>query len=229
MAPSGRQRNSGVASRLSHAPTSLPPYQTLSHPLNQEARQALHDLPKTHRLDGLMSHLSNVNENLTQVAGDVNYRYLRKSVAHQKRKARRQGNDEGDENDDQALEEMRSNVERMTTRLEEGVRKTIDAKAAVESVQSALKELHTNIVSSQSAVRPSQNALGTGQPSQKRHRRAAELSDDDDNSNNEEDSSQVQPLGLLKRKITEFSSEYEDLSMRNRYGIADTLRSLTCQ
>ena len=222
MAPSGRQRNSGVASRLSHAPVSLPPYQTLSNPLNQEARQALHDLPKTHRLDGLMSHLSNVNENLTQVAGDVNYRYLRKSVAHQKRKARRQGNDEGDENDDQALEEMRSNVEGMTTRLEERVRKTIDAKAAVEGIQNALKELHTNIVSSQSAVRPSQNALGTSQPSQKRHRRDADLSDDD-NSNNEEDSSQVQPLGLLKRKITEISSEYENLSMRNRYGIADLL------
>lgn len=226
MAPSGRQRNSGVANRLSHAPTSLPPYKTPSNPLDQNAQRALHDLPKTHRLDGLMLHLSNVNESLTQAAGDVNYRYLRKSVAHQKRKARRQENDEVDDDDDQALEEMRSNVEGMTTRLEEGVRKIIDAKAAVEGIQSALKELHTNVVSSQGVVQPSQNTLGTSQPTQKRRRRAVELSDDD--SKSEEDSNQFQPLGHFKRKITEFTSEYENLSMRNRCVIANTLILLIC-
>ena len=217
MAPSGRPRNSGVVNRLSHAPSSLPPYQAPSNPLNQDAQRALHDLPKTHRLDSLVSHLSNANESLAQVAGDVNYRYLKKSITHQKRKAKRQGNDEGEEDNDEALEGMKSTVEEMTTWLEEGIRKIIDAKAAVENIQGALKELHTNVVSSQGAAPASQTTLGASQPGQKRRRQTMDTNDDD--SNVEEALTQVQPFGLLKQKIIEFSSEYENLSLQNKYAI----------
>lgn len=214
MVLSKRSRNSAISSRPSSKSTSLPPYQAPAHPLNQDAQRAFRELPKNHRLDGLISHLSNAGEHLTQVAGDLNYRHLRHATAHQKRKARRQGNDEACEEDDQALEEMQSNVDEMTAKFEEGVRRIIDAKVAVESVQIALKEIHTNVASSQAAVQPSQSTHSISQPRQKRHRPAVDSSDEE--SGAEEVSDQSQPLGVFKGKITKYNSEYENLSVQNR-------------
>lgn len=215
MAPSGRGRRSGAATTSNISRTSLPPYEPLANPLVHDAQRALNELPRTHRLDGLKKHLLQATHSLTTVAGDVNDRYYKKLEAHRKHKARRQ--DRHEEGDDEAgervLEEMRVIVDEMTGSLEESVRKIIDAKAAVEGTEVALKDLSANISNGGGAVMPTQSTLGASQFTQKKRRRDP---DSDGEDSDDQDDSNPCPSGLLKRKMKEYNSNYQTLSMRNK-------------
>lgn len=217
MAPSGRGRRSGPTATLSNDPTPLPPYQPPSNPLTPDFQRALNELPRTHRLDGLKKHLHQATQSLTTVAGDVNDRYYKKLEAYRKHKARGQEKNEGedDEAGELALEEMRVTVDKMTSNLEESVRKTIDAKAAVEGIEVALREVSANISSGGGAVVPTQSTLGASQfRPRKRQRDAGSESEDSDGL---QDSNPAHPSGLLKRKMTEYNSNYQNISLRNKF------------
>lgn len=223
MAPSRRGRTLAVANSSNHGPAVLPLYQPLSNPLNQEAQHELRNLHKTHRLDGLKSHLSKANERLVQAAGDVSVCYLTNSIMYEKRKARRLENKENDEDnaqdaneDTRMITKMKSNTESMLKSLEEQVMKTIDAKASVEEIEAALKGLDALAPNGQGANAPTQSTLGVSQPRDKRRQRGSDSSGSE--SDHEHDPSQIQPpLNVLKRKINQFHSEYDNLSMRDRW------------
>lgn len=217
MAPSGRGRRSGTTAILSNEPTPLPPYQPPSNPLTPDFQRALNDLPRTHRLEGLKKHLHQATQSLTTVAGDVNDRYYKKLEAYRKHKARRQdkNEEEDDEASERALEEMREVVDKMTSSLEESVRKAIDAKAAVEGIEVALREVGANISSGGGAVVPTQSTLGASQFRQRKRQRDAGSESED--SDGQQDSNPAHPLGLLKRKMTEYNSSYQNISMRNKF------------
>ena len=229
MSSSARPRQSATGQRPNRGPAFLPVYQPPTNPLNEAAQRALHDLPRTHNLANLTKHLQIANDTLTNAAGDVNDRYQRKAVYQQKQNARRaaQGNDEEDDEGNRAVEEMREKVDEMTSRMEESVRKVIDARAIVASVELALRELDTNVAAGNGAIAPTQSTLGA---SQFRQRRRVQGEDAD----SEDESSQeviVGPTSLLKRKITEQQTEYEGLSMRDRYApyYSSTIIQLTTQ
>lgn len=230
MAPSGRGRRSGTTTASGSFPTPIPPYQRPANPLTPGAQRAFNELPRTHRLEGLKKHLHQATHSLTTVAGDVNDRYYKKLEAHRKHKARRQGKNEDDDDDagDQTLEEMRVMVDQMTRSLEESVRKMIDGKAAVDGIEAALREISTNISSGGGVVVPTQSTLGASQfrPS----KRQRDPDSDGEDSDSQEDSNQTHPLGLVKRKMTEYNSNYQNLSMRHKFVASargSSARSLT--
>lgn len=215
MAPSGRGRRSGTTVTSSNRPTPLPPYQPPTNPLNPDAQRALNEIPRTHRLDGLKKHLQQATHSLTTVAGDVNDRYYKKLEALRKHKARRQErNEEDDEASERVLEEMRVTVDEMTGSLEESVRKMIDAKAAVEGIELALRDISANVASGGGAVVPTQSTLGASQFRQSKRQRDP---DSDGEDSDDQDSNQTHPMGLLKRKMTEYNSNYQNLSMRHKF------------
>ena len=218
MAPPRRPRQTDPSSRTTVRFTSLPPYQPPAHPLNTNAQRALHDLPRSHRVDGLKTHLTQAINSLTAAAGDINDRSQHKSANHQKRKARRLarddvGPDEEENDTDHAVDKLQESVAELTAALEQRVRKIVDAKAAVENVTTVLRELDSNLSNAQGVIAPTQSTLGASQLREKRRRPNVDLSDEEDEA---EQSSPRGPLGAFKHKIDNFHSEYENSSKRHR-------------
>lgn len=226
MATPRRPRQTNPSGRSTIRSTPLPRYQPPTHPLKPNAQRAFHELPRSHRIDGLQTHLSQAINSLTAAAGDINDRSQNKIANHQKRKARRQARDgvapggdgdgDGDEDEngsDRAVEEMRENVAGLTAELEQRVRKIVDARAAVENVATVLRDLDANLSSNgQGTMAPTQSTLGASQLREKRRRPNVNLSDEEE----EEEPGPMGPLGGFKQKIDKFHSEYENLSMRHR-------------
>lgn len=222
MASSGRTRRSNTVSRPSRGPTLLPPYQPPANKLNDAAQRALHNLPNTHRLDGLHHRLKHASDLLCNNAGELNDRYQQKAAGHQKRQARRRAQGAADDDDDDSnVEKMKHDVKEMTGRMEQSMRMIIDAKAAVDGVEGALKELDANIMAGRGAVAPTQSTLGASQFRQKGRKRGVE-SDDEESEQSEDEVPASQALGdgptiWWRRKAAENSDTYEGLSMHNRY------------
>ena len=225
MASLGRARQSNTVSRPNRRPVELPPYQPPANKLNDAAQRALHNLPNNHRLDGLHKRLKQANVVLSNTAGEINDRYHQKAVLHQRRQARRRAQgleDDEEEEDDPAVEKLRGEVEDMTSRIEQSVRMVIDSKAAVEEVEKSLKELDANITAGRGAIAPTQSTLGASQFRQRRRKRRAESDDNDEEEESENDAGASQVIGdgpalLLKQKVAEHKSAYEEMSMQQLY------------
>lgn len=187
MALSGRARQSNAASKPNRGPTALPPYQPPANKLNNAGQRALHSLPSNHRLDGLQKRLKHANTVLSNTAGELNDRYQQKAAAHQRRQARRRAQGAEDDEADEDVEKMQLGVEGMTDRMEQSVRMIIDARAAVEGVDTALRELDTNISAGGGAVAPTQSTLGASQFRHKRRKPEAEPDDDEDEDEDEDE------------------------------------------
>ena len=223
MASSARSRQSATASRQSRGPTQLPIYQPPIHPLNEKGRRALEYIPRSHNLDGLKERLQTASTALQNNAADINERYQSKADFHHKRRARKaqQGVEDEDEEAERVVEEMREKVQDLTAKMEEGVRRIIDAQATVEAMETALAEVHSNVVAGGGAVAPTQSTLGASQFRPRRRRRGGEIDEEDsefeDEGSQRGDQENAGPSGLLKRKLEEHATKYENLSLRTRY------------
>ena len=144
-----------------------------------------------------------------------------KRVKLEKARNRRekQGSQEGEDDEDQALEKLRDETDSITTQLEGSVRKIIDASAEVEGVEQALTELNANVAAGRGQIVPTQSTLGASQFRQQRRRRVADESDEDSEFEND-DSQQAgngdSALDVLKRKIDEQRAAYTSMSMAER-------------
>jgi len=220
---SARSRPSAAANRTLRGPTPLPAYQHPTHPLNQQAQYALHDLPRNHKLTSLQSRLKIANSHLTQAAADINDRLQEKSAVVERRQKKRepqQNSQESNDDDNRGLDEMRQMTNVMTDRLEAKVRDVIDASAEVEGVERALGELDANVTAGRGALAPTQSTLGASQFRETRRRRGAVDEDEDEEAEGEADSQPiVEPqsaVETLKRKIGEQRSAYQAESMSSR-------------
>lgn len=219
---SSRSRPSVTAARQSRVHTALPAYQAPQHPLNENAQRALQNLPRDHKLDTLKQRLRVANNHLTHAAADVNDRYQVKYAENDKRKRRleKQASQEGNEAQDALLDAMREKTDEMTDRLEEGIRKIIDAGAEVDGMEKALRELQENVANGGGRVAPTQSTLGASYNRSAR-RRQSPRSGDENSELEEEDSQMVgendSAMGVLKRKIGEQRAAYQNLSMSSRY------------
>lgn len=222
--------------RPSRGPTPLPPYEPPSHPLTPAAQRALQALPRTHKLDRLKRHLDVSNNSLTEMAGEVNDRYWQRADYHRRRKARRaqQGIDDGveEEGRDRTLEQMRETVDGMTEKMEEGVRRMIDAKAAVDGVENALVEVAGNVARGNGAVAATQSTLGASQFRQGRRRRGGGHNDDEgsefeDEPSQEDGQENVGPTQVLQKKLEDHRMRYNTLPLRNRCVVYPSRRLYT--
>ena len=122
----------------------------------------------------------------------------------------------------------------LTDAMEEGIRKVIDARAAVEATETALKEIRGNVAAGGGTAALTQSTLGASQFRKGRKRRRREDVDDDDEEEDEEEDEQDEegdsqvggsgPTVLLKRKLKQHEENYENLPLRTRY---DTRHSPT--
>ena len=221
MAPA-RSRPSAAPERQNRGPLTLPSYETPQHPLNATAKRALETLPRNHRLDGLKNRQRVANNHLTQAAADINDRLQEKTTECEKIKRRRlekQGSQEDNEEMDRTIYKMRQETESMTDKLEESIRKVIDASAEVEGMERVLKELHANAIAPRSNRLSTQSTAATSQFNQGQRRRT--VGSDDDGSDYEDESTQgvgdsVSTMEALKQKIAEQREAYQAMSMAHR-------------
>lgn len=217
MASSARSRPSGTSNRQRAGPTPLPTYQPSQHSLNENAIRAIQDLHRNHRLDSLKTRLNAANNHLAGAAVDINDRLVAQIALHEKSRARRekQGSQEENEEEERDMDEKRQRTDDLTGRLESGVRKIIDAKFKVASVEKALKELETNVANNRGAIAPTQSTLGASQFRTIRRRRVGDA--DDEGSDLEDDTQSAgengSALDFIKRRITEQNSAYQNETM----------------
>lgn len=217
MATSARSRPSATSNRQRAGPTPLPTYQPPQHPLNENAIRAIQDLPRNHKLDSLKIRLNAANNHLAGAAVDINDRLVAQLALHERSRARRekQGSQEDNEEEERAMDEKRQHTDELTGRLESGVRRIIDAKFEVESVEKALREFEANVANNRGAVAPTQSTLGASQFRSNRRRQGGNAGDED--SDLEEDTQSARDNGgavyFIKRKITERNSTYKNETM----------------
>ena len=221
MAPA-RSRPSAAPERQNRVPLNLPTYEPPQHPLNATAKRALETLPRNHRVDGLKNKQRLANSYLTQAAADINDRLQGKTMECEKFKKRRlekQGSQEDHEEMDRTLYNMRQATDSMTDRLEESVRKIIDASAEVEGIERVLKELHANAINPRSNGLSTQSTAATTQINQGQRRRT---NGSDDGGSDYEDETTLaggdseSTMEALKQKITEHREAYQAMSMAHR-------------
>lgn len=224
MASLARSRHSTTSSRQSRGPTPLPTYQPLQHRLNESAQRALQNLPRDHRLDGLKQKLKLANNHLTTAAADINDRLQLQNAHYEKLKKRleKQGSQESNDEQDTMIAEARAETNKMTGRLEEGMRKIIDASAEVEGVEKALGQLQEHVSEGRGRVTATQSSLGASYNRPARHGRRHGVDSEDEGSDDEEGSTQVagedeSVIGALKRKVADQKSAYQAMSMARRY------------
>ena len=218
MAPA-RSRPSAAPER---EPLTLPTYEPPQHPLNATAKRALETLPRNHRLDGLKNRQRIANSQLTQAAADINDRLQTKAAECEKIKRRRlekQASQEDNEEMDRTIDKIRQETDSMTDRLEESVRKIIDASTEVEGMERVLKELHANVINHRSNGLSTQSTAATSQFNQSHRRRT--VGSDDDGSDYEDEPTEgvgdsVSTMEALKQKIAEQREVYLAMSMAHR-------------
>ena len=219
MASSARSRPS-TASNIQRADSTRLAYQPPQHALNENAIRAIQELHRSHKLDSLKTRLNTAHNHLAGAAVDVNDRLIARIALYEKSRARRekQGSQEDSQREERSLDEKRWQTDELTNRLESGVRKVIDAKFQVHSVENALKELETNVANNKGAVAPTQSTLGASQFRSNRRRSLGNGSDEesefeDDTQDSGENES---ALKFVKRKIQDTNTKYENETMSFR-------------
>jgi hypothetical protein len=216
-------------------------------------------LQATHKLDDVERRLKLANEVLSECAGDLNERFVeRERRVRAKAGGRGEGgkeNDGGDGEEDEEIDgervggtqgreererglgEMREKVRGMTARMEEHVRKVVDAQKRVIDVGEILSEVRT--IAAADVRTASELESTTQQQQQQRQRRGGiggndEEMDEDGNEGLEDgtmgsfeptldsDSRATQPLPrgpsqVFKERLQQKKDEYQSLTLASRY------------
>jgi hypothetical protein len=145
---SARVRQSFTESTQRRAGNAPPPYEKPSFPLNPAALRAIEQLTRTHKLNKLDSDLLEAQAALSTTAGDINDRLYQKELAAKKRKTQNEqsssADPEAEDEIERNLEEFRSKVEKMTQRMDESMRKMIDAQHSVQAIKESIGATSTD-------------------------------------------------------------------------------------
>ncbi|KAL8656117.1 MAG: hypothetical protein Q9226_002776 [Calogaya cf. arnoldii] len=242
MPPSARQRGTPSTNRTSttsarqpsNAANALPVYQPLTHPLNPTAQHALQNLPTTHPLNDLKQRLSTATNHLNEVTGDLNDQYQVKKAEFDKQRSQKaararelessQGAENDDEDRDRHMQDAWADVENLTGKMEDRTRQVIDIQARVENTETILRELNANVTNGRTST---QSTLGASQfrtQTQRQRRRQRPGHEEDDSEDDDDDDNNAAPedaptpaLTIFKSKLSTASSDYNSLSMSDRY------------
>ena len=224
VAPSPTQQRSGATQA---------PYEKPLFTLNPEAQRALADLARKYNLKQLDNKFENAGTAIMNSAAEINERLNNKEVAGKKYRQRQQqqASQQSDPDAEAAvaaveadLEQMRAKVESMTKRMEEGMRKMIDGRLAVERMKESVA-----FAAEAARAEASTQASTLATRSQARRRRGGD--DDDENGGNGEEEYQdftpTDPSGGTQavasvseawmRKLDDEKIRYQSLSLGQRY------------
>ena len=218
-------RHSTTSVRQSRGSNLLPTYEPPIHPLNEGAQRALQNLPRDHRLDPLRHKLRAANNHLTVAAADINDRLQLRNAQYEKYRKRLEKQDSQEVNEQaESVAKAKQQTDEVTGKLEESVRMIIDTSAEVEGFERALKELQESVAEGGGRIMPTQSTLGASQYRSNQDRKRQEVDVEVDDSDNDLNHDTTLPVGenesatgSLKRKLVEYKSEYDAMSMSSRY------------
>ncbi|EME89368.1 uncharacterized protein MYCFIDRAFT_76706 [Pseudocercospora fijiensis CIRAD86] len=180
--PSSRGASAAAGTGTSIA---APEYQPPAFPLNPAAQRALSSLLQKHTTRRFEEHIASAQTELSTVVGDIYDALNPKSEAVAKR---RQRFDQGREDDEDALkaqeaelERLREKAKQMHERMEEQMRKLVDAEAGVASMRQAVGAAERD------ARENASTQASTQQGRALRSRRAHGDQDDDDDDEEDDD------------------------------------------
>ncbi|KXS99293.1 hypothetical protein AC579_3922 [Pseudocercospora musae] len=132
----------GPSSRGAPVSTAVPEYQPPAFPLNPAAQRALSSLLQKHSTKRFEEHIASAQTELSTVVGDIYDALNPKREATTKRRQRFDHGREDDEDElktqEAQLQRLQEKAKQMHERMEEQMRKLVDAKAGVESMREAV-------------------------------------------------------------------------------------------
>lgn len=207
------------------------PYEKPLFTLNPEAQRALADLTRKHNLKQLDNKFENAGAAIMNSAAEINERLNNREVAGKKYRQRQQASQQSDPDAEAAvaaveadLEQMRAKVESMTKRMEEGMRKMIDGRFAVEQMKESVA-----FAADAARAEASTQASTLATRSQARRRRGGDDEEGDGENEEEEyqDFTPTDPSGGTQavasvseawmRKLDDEKIRYQNLSLGQRY------------
>ncbi|KAK5163972.1 uncharacterized protein LTR77_010368 [Saxophila tyrrhenica] len=226
-------RASTVAPTPAKSGTQLPPYEAPSFPLNPAAQRALDNLTRTHNLKKLDDSITDAQKALQDVAAGINDRLSeREKQVSKKRKAQApdptpdDAAEAGEEG--QNLDELRDKVQRMTTRMDESIRKLIDGQHSVQAIRESIAATATDARASASTQASTQAG-----PTQRRRRQDGEEGDGEEDEEYQ-DFTPTDPRGgtqaqktaieTFRSKLEDSKTRYQSHSLAERYAENNTYR-----
>jgi hypothetical protein len=231
MSTRARQSTASVVPSSQHpaSTTTNPNYEPPQFTLNPEAQRALADLARKHQLKQLDDSFENAQSAITLCAAGINEQLSRREAHFKKLRQRQQSSHDGEGEVDLGaaeaeLEGIRVKVENMTKRMEEGMRKMIDGRHAIEHMKGSVAS-----VADAARADASTQASTLNTRSQSRRRRGGDGEDDEDANEEEEyqdftptdPAGGTQPVpsvsGAWMRKIDDEKMRYQNFTMAQRY------------
>lgn len=229
----------------------LPPYEPPIAPLIPTCQQKLTNLAKSSTLKNLNTHIQHAAEKLTDSAGDVNERLteVREKVLRSRKRNRAQyegdqqqdgdvnqgagaGAGEGENEENHRLEKTEEEVKGVTTRLEEGIRRIVDAEVLVDGLSGVLTDLSKVAEQDAAASASTTSSSSTARRLRRRlnpHNDSDDEEDDDDDEPSQSQSqSQSQPQNptpyttTLTQKLKTEASNWSNQSLTQRYSTNNT-------
>lgn len=200
-------------------------YERPQFTLNPDGQRALADLTRRHNLKQLEKKYNDSKDAIQNSAAEINERLNNKEVAGRKLRSRQQASQNGEvdgvmQTAEEELEQMRAKVESMTKRMEEGMRKMIDGRLAVEQMKDAVAS-----AADSARAEASTQASMLASRSQARRRRGG---DDEENEEEEyQDFTPTDPAGGTQavpsvsegwtKKLDDEKIKYQNLTLAQRY------------
>lgn len=239
---SSRNRHSAVQpipsqqSSQTQACNTLPPYRKPSHPLNQRAKDSIRNLSSSRTHVTLKDHHTRAQTLISEAAASINdHLYEREEHVARRRKKWEKGQKlEEQEDMEKKLEELQAEVERVTGKLEERLRDSIDGLEAVARVEESLGWVRDNaggLVEQEYNTQIAQSQAQSQSQSQQRRGRDADGDEDmeaEDEDENEQPTPGPTPLSqnrpaltgpslLFKDRVQRKKEEYTSFSHTARY------------
>jgi hypothetical protein len=234
MSTRARHSTASVAPSPSQRPRATQAdYERPSFTLNPEAQRALADLTRKHNLKQLDKKFEAARDAILNSAGEINERLNNKEVAGRKLRQRQQAASQNGDvgagaNDLSAsveadLEQMREKVDKMTKRMEEGMRRMIDGRLAVDQ----MKESVASAADSARAEASTQASTLAARSQAQRRRGGDEGDENEDEEEEYQDFTPTDPAGGTQavasvsegwmRKLEDEKIKYQSLSLGQRY------------
>ncbi|WPH02483.1 zinc-finger of the MIZ type in Nse subunit-domain-containing protein [Acrodontium crateriforme] len=182
---SARVRESVPPSSSRPTGTALPSYEQPAFPLTLEAQRALTIFTRNlHLQQRLEQKLKDAQAAVSESAAEINDRLRNRQQAVEKHRKRKRTNEEGEENSEpdnieRGLDALKDKVERMTSRMDESMRKLIDSQHNVQFIRDALNATCND-------ARNANTQASTQGRSQRRPRQTAENEGEDIEQGDEE-------------------------------------------
>ena len=223
-----RQQQSAAPTQQRRIGAELPPYETPAFSLNPSAERALAQLTQIHSLKKLDEQLAEAQAALSNNAAEINERLAAKEKATKKRKddngQRSSVDAENGDEIEQSLNELRDKVDRMTQRMDESMRKTIDGQHSVQFIKESVAAIGNEVRANASTQASTQQVW-----SQRQIRRETGIEDDEEDEGDESyqdfmptdpaagTQGQPAPIEAFRSKMDDAKTRYQSHSLTARY------------